>query len=1271
MLAILRPIFWLLTLFAVVLAGLSVLGRVLVAVVDDYEDELNSLLGPRDIEIRELSATWHHFDPILRAHSVRFPGGRAQGVVFQLDLLETLWHGAIVAGHLRVDALELLVTRTRDGRWKIGNAAPTGATFDPLPMLLESDELRLDRVELAVATESADTTEPIEIVGSFTASAHVTNAHFRHDGAVVIVAADRAAPIKLDWRLAEGSFGLGLEGAITLVGDGFEVPTALAQVTGGGSIERLHGQWQITEGDGQGVLDVRVHDLLLPRGRLDEVALKLVGRSELWHSNVWARVEHLEARAGQRSSTLDGVGLAYRAGLIDSTLEFAADDISVAPYLPIVRSALGQIPAAREWIDGLAPSGNVRHISGVFRIGERTLSAAANVEDVAFEHFKGVPFIRNGRSDLIATERGFRAHLATDDMTIGLLNVYAAPFELDRIDGNVELWFKDKFVVVKSDDLVGRIGPTEARGAFAVSRPPEREDQRVSLWITADAMDAGMAKQFLPMKLSPELLRWIDESILAGRASDFGIVFHGHFLNVEGLPLRQAEMSFRVDQGRVRFHPDWPIAESLAGHVEIGANGVAGALERGVVQGIDVGVSTIRSPRGGGYVEVDGRGATDATHVRALIDRSPLGEWLGFVTPDWQFSGPLDYRLAMHLPITREAAADDIRVDLAATLQGVDAQLGNIGIALEGLDGPIAYAFPHAVTSAGIDGKLFGSPARFTASYSSDDGKVTLGGTGRADVAPIAAWLGVDVEGMVSGPVDYRGELSLWPGSERDPHLFVTTPLTDVVVDLPAPFGKPATESLATTIDLDLRAKELFIRGVVGDRIAFWVRRPDEGALGAHIGINTPAPPEAEDRAGVVVTGAIEHLVLDPWVERFGRSFGPRLDAVRSGPDPLHLSVDGLAVGELEFRDAIFPDLVANAVVEPGLLELAVDSAAIAGTLVDRQGEPTRIALSRLVLPAGADDDTSDPLADVDPSFIDAIDVVIDDVHVGDADYGSWQFALRGDEQVMRVEDVTGRMRGLTIEGTAPMLWHYIDPPTTRFEGKASGANLAEILPAFSYAASVESKSVAADTVIEWPGSPLAFELATLTGTIGVQVKDGRFVDVDSGGGTMRVFSLLNFTAIAKRMALDFSDVFGKGISFDEVTARVRMDQGRLEFVDPMVIDGTGAYFRVGGRVDFNTGALDNDMVVTLPVSSSLPWYAAYLSFVNPIAAGAVLVGERLFRDQIDQFSSATYKVSGTLTDPKVEFVRVFGRGTDAKPNEAKDDSGPPPDTAKEKEKPS
>ena len=115
---------------------------------------------------------------------------------------------------------------------------------------------------------------------------------------------------------------------------------------------------------------------------------------------------------------------------------------------------------------------------------------------------------------------------------------------------------------------------------------------------------------------------------------------------------------------------------------------------------------------------------------------------------------------------------------------------------------------------------------------------------------------------------------------------------------------------------------------------------------------------------------------------------------------------------------------------------------------------------------------------------------------------------------------------------------------------------------------------------VSWPGSPLNFSLPNIEGRIGMKAEKGRFVDLGEGSGAVRIFSLLNFAAIAKRMTLDFSDVFGKGISFDELTATVTADHGVINFVEPMAIDGTGGDFRINGTVNLLTGVLDNEMVV-------------------------------------------------------------------------------------------
>ena len=113
-------------------------------------------------------------------------------------------------------------------------------------------------------------------------------------------------------------------------------------------------------------------------------------------------------------------------------------------------------------------------------------------------------------------------------------------------------------------------------------------------------------------------------------------------------------------------------------------------------------------------------------------------------------------------------------------------------------------------------------------------------------------------------------------------------------------------------------------------------------------------------------------------------------------------------------------------------------------------------------------------------------------------------------------------------------------------------------------------------------------------------------------------------------------------MSFNRIHAGVNLRSGILEFSEPMFVEGNGLLFRVNGTVDLTDGALDNELVVTLPVSDSLPWYAAYIAIANPAAGVGVLLGRRIFGAQIENLSSGKYQISGTLNDPQVEFLSIF-----------------------------
>ena len=89
-----------------------------------------------------------------------------------------------------------------------------------------------------------------------------------------------------------------------------------------------------------------------------------------------------------------------------------------------------------------------------------------------------------------------------------------------------------------------------------------------------------------------------------------------------------------------------------------------------------------------------------------------------------------------------------------------------------------------------------------------------------------------------------------------------------------------------------------------------------------------------------------------------------------------------------------------------------------------------------------------------------------------------------------------------------------------------------------------------------------------------------------------------------------------------------------------MLIDGPSAKFKIDGQVDLTAEAFDNEVLVILPLSDNVA--------VVTVLAGAPQVGvplyllSKAFGGIFEQFTSASYKVTGPWDDPEVELVKVL-----------------------------
>jgi uncharacterized protein YhdP len=134
--------------------------------------------------------------------------------------------------------------------------------------------------------------------------------------------------------------------------------------------------------------------------------------------------------------------------------------------------------------------------------------------------------------------------------------------------------------------------------------------------------------------------------------------------------------------------------------------------------------------------------------------------------------------------------------------------------------------------------------------------------------------------------------------------------------------------------------------------------------------------------------------------------------------------------------------------------------------------------------------------------------------------------------------------------------------------------------------------------------------------------------------------SLLNFNSIGRRLRLDFSDLLGKGLSYDKVKGLLVASDGVYVTRDPITLTGPSSNLELNGTLDMVKDRVDAKVLVTLPVTNNLP--IAALIVGAPAIGGALFLVDKLLGDRVSRMASVQYNVEGPLKEPKITFDSPF-----------------------------
>ncbi|WP_455923554.1 YhdP family protein [Pseudomonas putida] len=1247
-------------LLSVLVALYVSLGRQLVPLVDQYryevQDKATQALG-EPVSIGSLDGRWSGLAPILLARDVTVGEGDSALRLDQVRVVPDLWASlrtrSVRIAHLEVSGLQLTAEQAEDGQWTLKGipAQHSDGPLDPGQILS-----RMQQVSKVSLLDSQLTLEPFDRAPMTLTyvGASLTTGVSRQRLDVRLTLPD-GQPLALNlrtridaahWQDAEAQVYLSLPQS-----DWSRwLPPQLTQqwklnlLKAGGE---LWAQW------GKGTLQSAAVRLNAPAFKGAYADRKPISIDNLalngWFQRSGAGYDvTLDSLAMSLGKTRWESHLQLReSDATDSTLQtyhLQADRLDLTPITPVLDALVPVPEKVAGVIDALKVTGGLRNVLLDYRpqaSGDERLSFAANLDNVGFQATHGAP-AAGGVSGAISGNLGQgELRLATDKFMLHLYPIFANPWDYHQ--ANARLTWKlnsDGFTLI-APYLKVKGDEGDIAGDFLI-RLPFHEDVEpyMDLRVGLTHGDGSYTAKYLPQVLSPSVDHWLRTAILAGAVDQGYFQYQGSLSHAAPDHSRSITLYFKVHDTRLAFQPGWPELSQVTGDVFIQDGDVRIEASKGQlldtqVSNVEVTVPHVPADQHAHlYVKGDFDGSL-GDGIKILQD-APIGT--GPIFAGWQGSGPLDGSLSLDIPLVK---GQEPKVVVDFNTDGADLKIKEPALDLSQLKGNFRFDYDKGLSGQNIAVQAFDRPvnAQIFAEGKPGSPLTRITANGVIGLRRLTDWLQVSPNLPASGDLPYQLQVSLG-GSNQ---LNIKSDLKGLAIDLPAPFGKAAGETRDTQFQMNLKGADRRIDVSYADLATLSYLAPGgklaDGRGELLLGAGTPQLPGEK---GLRVRGSLDTLDVTPWKAQVDRYAGD--DPGGSARQTLN-SID-LKVGKIT---GFGFDLEQARVLlnrSSSAWNLSVASQQLTGTasLPDAKGVPILVDMQTVRLPAPdpkavTDENAPDPLASVDPRKIPAVDVKILKLYQGDDLMGAWSLKVRPNGKGIALNDLDLGLKGISLVGNAS--WEGAPGASASWvKGNLKGKNLADVLKAWGYAPSTTSQDFQLNVDGSWPGSPAWAALKRFSGSLDATLNRGQFVEVDGGAQALRVFGLLNFNSIGRRLRLDFSDLVGKGLSYDKVKGLLVASNGVFVTREPITMTGPSTNLELNGTLDMKQDRVDAKLLVTLPLTTNLP--IAALLVGAPAIGGALFLVDKLLGDRVARFASVQYKVEGPWKEPKITFDKPF-----------------------------
>ncbi len=944
------------------------------------------------------------------------------------------------------------------------------------------------------------------------------------------------------------------------------------------------------------------------------------------------------------------------------------DFIRLEDLLPALSSFNLFTDKTLDYLQQTSPQGDLHQLQLVFdsQAEEKNrFSLHTDFNDLRIRALETSPGV-NGLDGSIAV---FPQHgslkLQTHALQTRLPHIFREPIWLDELNGVINWQQQDTGWHISTEHLhlVSSDLDASLRGELdwhSEGRPV------VNLLANFKRGNVQSVGRYLPYSVMSETaIDWLGGALVGGKVVGGGMLLRGdlaHFPFADHSGV--FEVRVQVEDGILDYASDWPRIEEIEAEVvfsgsRMDINAVAGKVYDASIQQATASIDNLRDAQ---QVIIEGSLKGDVLAGYEFISNSPLKNTVGKRLDRIALSNEIKVDLRLEIPLRNK----DRKVSTSGRIYFEEnlAIQPRFGITLEKLRG--SYSFTDDSVADGEFSALYHkTPVKLVIRNSADHQATVIDLRGSAtpqfikdrlsESAPGAGqWLEKSgLFAVLEGKTAWRAKMKL-PIDENNPKqpasLEISADLRGMSVDAPSPLGKDRQQSFPFKIYTPLGDQQdkninFSYSDILSGKFHLIAARDGYELKRTEIHLGKQRHPQ-NNSDSLWIGGHLAELDLSRWID-FYRQQNNSDEQTGEGFPPT--SID-LGVEQLKGYGQSFDNVNVQASNPAGEWQIALDGEQAHGRIkipADLQTGVVSLDFPYLALnnqPSGE----KGPSQQIDPRRFPAVQARIEKLRFNDGEMGKVNLASHTETDGLSIDrlEIDNEAFSLSADG------HWL----VRNGEHQSHLNMAVEAPAlqgllshFGYnATSVEEAETSLVINAGWPGTLTDFSLENLNGKLRMDIKQGRFIDIDASAG--KIFGLLSLQGLKRRLTLDFNDLFQKGFSFDHLNASFILENGHA-YTNDMLMEGPSATISINGRTGLVEQDYDQLVTVTPAFASSLPVASALFGPVGVGVGAVVLLVEKMFKglpDSLDRVLTRQYSLTGSWQEPVIE--RLSGDAKDPEP---------------------